>query len=259
MGDSKFEVENSVNDVPSILEEKVNVSDKIIQIDSRITVSSKRTNEERLVLLAIEKAEDQTSDESRDQRRGPESLQTKKELGRHSQLVETRCNRSLVISETSRARRVLCLKVKALKQPEELQARLEKLKREVIQRQIPDLHEELARKSRIAVKEREIAEAASSGGTNFRSISPLDSFTEASVWMDISDTAENGAKSNIALSVHLTPENAVKLVHERKLSAPMRDSNPLQISTISTEPAGQDGRKDRKKAEHGACRQAATS
>ena len=38
------------------------------------------------------------------------------------------------------------------------------------------------------------------------------------------ETVEDGAKSNIALSVHLKSENAVKLVHEGKFSALRRDS-----------------------------------
>ena len=84
--------------------------------------------------------------------------------------------------------------MKALKEQEELQARLEKLKREAIQKEIVDLHEELARKSRIAVKEREIAEASSSQGTSFQSISPIDSFTEDSGCTDKSETAKNRNK-----------------------------------------------------------------
>ena len=73
-----------------------------------------------------------------------------------------------------------------------------------------DLHEVLARKARIAYIEREMAEASSSQGR----ISPVDSFTEYSGWMDRSETTENGTKSNIAVSVHSTSENAVKLVQE---------------------------------------------
>ena len=40
-GDSISEVENSVNHVTSLLEEKGNVSGKTIQMENRITVSSK--------------------------------------------------------------------------------------------------------------------------------------------------------------------------------------------------------------------------
>ena len=93
MGDSISEVEISVNDVTSVPEEKGKVSDKTIQMDNRTTVSSKESNEERLVLLAIEKVEDQKSDEFQGQRSDPGSLQIE-ELGKHSQLVETRSNRT---------------------------------------------------------------------------------------------------------------------------------------------------------------------
>ena len=116
------------------------------------------------------------------------------------------------------------MKVKAQKEQEELQTRLEKLKREAIQMEIADLHEQLARKARIAEKEREIAEVSSSQGTSFPSVSSVDSFTEDSRCMAETETVEDGAKSNIALSVHLKSENAVKLVHEGKFSALRRDS-----------------------------------
>ena len=78
--------------------------------------------------------------------------------------------------------------MKVLKEHKELQARLEKLEQEAIQKEIADLHEELAPKYRIAVKEREIAEAPSSQGTSFRSNSPVDSFTEESGCMEKSET-----------------------------------------------------------------------
>ena len=72
------------------------------------------------------------------------------------------------------------MKVKALKEQEELKARLAKLKREAIQRERADLHEELVRKDRIADIEREIAEASSSQWTNFRSVSSVGSFPDDS-------------------------------------------------------------------------------
>ena len=49
--------------------------------------------------------------------------------------------------------------------------------------------------------------------------------------MDVTETAENGAKSNIVVSVHSKSENAGKLVHKRKFPAPMRDSK-LLIETM---------------------------
>ena len=140
-----------------------------------------------------------------------------------------------MISKTSSARRVLYLKAKALKEQEKLQARLEKLKREAKLTQKVDLHEEFAREARTAEIERTMAEASSSQGTRFRSILSVDSFTENSGWMDKTETAENRAKSNNAVSVHLTPDNAVKLVHEGKFSAPREDSKPQKKPIIHTE------------------------
>ena len=225
MRDSISEVENSINDVTSLLEENSKVSDVTIQMDNRPRVSTKWSNGDRLFPLALEKAEDQKSDEVQGQRIETGQLEIE-ELGKHPKLVETRSNRSSVISKSSIARRVLHLKVKAQKEQEELQTRLEKLKREAIQMEIADLHEQLARKARIAEKEREIAEVSSSQGTSFPSVSSVDSFTEDSRCMAETETVEDGAKSNIALSVHLKSENAVKLVHEGKFSALRRDSKP---------------------------------
>ena len=67
MNDSISEVENSVNDVTSLLEEKGKVSEETILMDSRLTARSKVSYEERFALLALKKAEDQKSDELQDQ------------------------------------------------------------------------------------------------------------------------------------------------------------------------------------------------
>ena len=104
-----------------------------------------------------------------------------------------------------------------------------------------------------AEKEREIAEVWSSQGTSFPSVSSTDSFTEDSRCMAETETVEDGAKSNIALPVHLKSENAVKLVHEGKFSALRRDSKP------PTEADEQADRKDRTNADNGTCRQGATT
>ena len=252
MRDSISELENSINDVTSLLEENSKVSGVTIQMDNRTTVNTKWSNEDRLVPLALEKAEDQKSDEVQGQRSETGHLEIE-ELGKHPQLVETRSNRSSVISKSSSARRILYLKVKAQKEQEELQTRLEKLKREAIQMEIADLHEQLARKARIAEKEREIAEVSSSQGTSFPSVSSVDSFTEDSRCMAETETVGDGAKSNIALPVHLKSENVVKLVHEGKFSALRRDSKP------PTEADEQADRKDSTNADNGTCRQSATS
>ena len=225
MRDSISELENSINDATSLLEENSKVSDVTIQMDNRPRVSTKWSNGDRLFPLALEKAEDQKSDEVQGQRSETGQLEIE-ELGKHPKLVETRSNRSSVISNSSIDRRVLYLKVKAQKEQEELQTRLEKLKREAIEMEIADLHEQLARKARIAEKEREIAGVSSSQGTSFPSVSSVDSFTEDSRCMAETETVEDGANSNIALSVHLKSENAVKLVHEGKFSALRRDSKP---------------------------------
>ena len=252
MRDSISELENSINDATSLLEENSKVSDVTIQMDNRPTVSTKWSNGDRLVPLALEKAEDQQSDEVQGQRSETGQLEIE-ELGKHPKLVETRSNRSPVISKSSSARRVLHLKVKAQKEQEELQTRLEKLKREAIQMEIADLHEQLARKARIAEKEREIAEVSSSQGTSFPSVSSVDSFTEDSRCMAETETVGDGAKSIIALPVHLKSENVVKLVHEGKFSALRRDSKP------PTEADEQADRKDSTNADNGTCRQRATS
>ena len=252
MRDSISELENSVNDVTSLPEENGKVSDVTILMDNRPTVSTKWSNGDRLFPLALEKAEDQKSDEVQGQRSETGQLEIE-ELGKHPKLVETRSNRSSVISKSSIARRVLHLKVKAQKEQEELQTQLEKLKREAIQMEIADLHEQLARKTGIAEKEREIAEVSSSQGTSFPSVSSVDSFTEDSRCMAETETVGDGAKSNIALPVHLKSENAVKLVHEGKFSALRRDSKP------PTEADEQADRKDRTNADNGTCRQGATT
>ena len=174
-------------------------------------------------------------------------------LGKHSQLVETRSNKSSVILKTSSARRVIYLKVKALKEEEEQQARLEKLKREALQREIADLHQKLVREAGRAEIENEIAEASSSQGTSFRNISPVDSFTEDSGRMEKSEIVENGAKSKIAVSIHSTPENAVNLIHEGIFSGPRRHSK------TPTEADERADRKDRTNYDNGSCRQGATS
>ena len=170
------------------------------------------------------------ADDRQEPRNGASSLPID-ELSIHLRSKRTKSNKTSVISKTSSARRFLDLELKSLKEQEELQTRLEKLRREAnevkiasLQDEMVSLQEEMARKAKIAEKEREIAEVSSSQGTSFPSVSSVDSFTEDSRCMDETETIEDGAKSNIALSVHLKSENAVKLVHEGKFSALRRDS-----------------------------------
>ena len=162
----------------SLLEENGNLSDKTIQMNNRTTVSSKGSIGDRLVPLALEKAEHQKLDELKDQRSESGSLQLE-ELGKGSELVETRSNRNSVISKTSSARRVHYFKVKALKEQEEMQARLEKLRREVGEScdrfEKVAFQEALARKARIAKIKRQIAKVSSSCGSSFRNLSPVGS------------------------------------------------------------------------------------
>ena len=71
--------------------------------------------------------------------------------------------------------------------------------------------------------------------------------------MDKSETAKNGTKVIIAVSVHSTPENAVKLVHGGKFSAPMFDSKLLAEADERVDWT------DRTNYDNGSCRQGATS
>ena len=89
-------------------------------MDHRTTVNTKWSNGNRLGPLALEKVEDQKSDDFQGQKSETGHLEIE-ELGKHPQLVETRSNRSSVISKTSSARRVLYLKRNAQKEQEELQ------------------------------------------------------------------------------------------------------------------------------------------
>ena len=111
-----------------------------------------------------------------------------------------------MISKTSSARRVLHLELKALKEQEELQTRLEKLGRETKQKEmeIADLQGEVARKARIAEKEIELAKFSSSCSTSLRSVTrvgtPDDNLSKVSDWMDKTEEAEN-----VALSINVPP------------------------------------------------------
>ena len=128
-----------------------------------------------------------------------------------------------MISKTSSARRVLDLELKALKEQEELQTRLEKLRREAkevkiasLQDEIVSLQEEMARKAKIAEKELQMAQVLSSGGSSFRSISPIktpdDNMTKVSVWMDKTEETENVASSINVPFVHQQTSDSAPLI-----------------------------------------------
>ena len=134
------------------------------------------------------------ADDSQEPRNGARSM-PKEELTIHSQSERAKSNKTSVFSKTSSVRRILDLEIKALKEQEEMQARLTELK----QNEKADLQEELARKARIAEKEIERAKVPSSCGSSFRSIStvgtPDDNLTKVSGWIDKTEEAENVASS----------------------------------------------------------------
>ena len=138
------------------------------------------------------------------------------------------------------------MELKALKEQEELQSRLEKLGRETKQKEmeIADLQGEVARKARIAEKEIELAKFSSSCGTSLRSISPVkspdDSLTKVSDWMDKTEEAENVASSINVPSVHQQASVSASVItvqsmHEGQCAALVRDLKPSVKPTISTE------------------------
>ena len=143
--------------------------------------------------------------DSQEPQNGARSL-TIEEMSIHSQGEKNISNKTSVILRTSSARRVMHLELKALKEHEELQRRLEKLEREAKEKEIADLREEVARKARIAEKEIEMAKVSSSCGSSFRSISPVktpdDNLTKVSEWMDKTKEAENVASSINVPSVY---------------------------------------------------------
>ena len=173
-----------------------------------------------------------------------------------------------MISKTSSARRVLDLELNALKEQEELQSRLEKLRRNAKQNEIADLQEKLARKAKIAEKEIEMAKVPSSCGSSFRSISPVetpdDNLTKVSDWMDKTEEVENVASTTNVPSVYQqtsvsAPVITVQSMHEGQCSTLVRDLNPPVKPTISTEAASRGIGKHRTKTVIDAVSQRATA
>ena len=134
------------------------------------------------------------ADDGQERQNGARSLPIE-ELSIHSRSKRTKSNKTSVISKSSSARRVIELELNALKEQKELQTRLEKLRREAnevkiasLQDEMVGLQEEMARKVKIAEKELQMAQVSSSGGSSFRSISPVgtpdDNLTKVSGWMD---------------------------------------------------------------------------
>ena len=197
------------------------------------------------------------AEDSQEPRNGARSLPIE-ELSIHSRSERAKSNKTSVISKTSSARRVLHLELKALKEQEELQSRLEKLGRETKQKEmeIADLQGEVARKARIAEKEIKLAKFSSSCGTSLRSISPVespdDNLTKVSDWMDKTEEAENVASPiNVPPGYQQTsisaPVISVRSTHGGQGSAQVRDLKSSLKPVMSTETAVRDIGKDRTK------------
>ena len=207
------------------------------------------------------------ADDSQERNKCARSLPIE-ELSIHSRSERAKSNKTSVISKTSSARRVLDLELNALKEQEELQSRLEKLRRNAEQNEIADLQEKLARKAKIAEKEIEMAKVPSSCGSSFRSISPVDTpddnLTKVSDWMDKTEEAENVASPINVPSVYQqtsvsAPVITGQLMQGGQRSAQVRDLKPSVKPTKCTEAAVRDIGMDRTKTVIGAGSQRATA
>ena len=209
------------------------------------------------------------ADDSQEPRNGARSLPIE-ELSIHSRSERAKSNKTSVISKTSSARRVLHLELKALKEQEGLQSRLEKLGRETKQKEmeIADLQGEVARKARIAEKEIELAKFSSSCSTSLRSISPVespdDNLTKVSDWMDKTEEAENVASLLNVPSVYPqtsvpAPVITVQSTHGRQGSAQVGNLRTSVRPTISTEAAMRENGRDGTKTVIGVGSQRATA
>ena len=202
------------------------------------------------------------ADDSQEPRNGARSLPIE-ELSLHSRSERAKSNKTSVFSKTSSVGRILDLEIKALKEQEELQARLTELK----QKEIADLREELARKARIAGKERDRAKVSSSRDSSLRSISPVgtldDNLTKVSGWMDKTEEAENVASLINAPSVQpqtsvSAPVITVQSMHGGQCSTQVRDLKPSVQPTKTTEAIVRDNERDRTKTVKGAVSQTET-
>ena len=207
------------------------------------------------------------ADDGQEREKGTRSLPIE-ELSIHSRSKRTKSNETSVISKTSSATRVIDLELNALKEQEELQSRLEKLRRNAEQNEIADLQEKLARKAKIAEKEIERAKVSSTCESSFRSISPVgtpdDNLTKVSDWMDKTDEAENVASPNkVPPNYQQTSVSApvitVQSTHGGQCSALVRDLKPSVKPTISTEAAVRGIGMERTKTVIGAGSQRATA
>ena len=208
-----------------------------------------------------------SADDRQEPRNRARSLQIE-ELSIHSNGDRTKSNKTSVMSISSSARRFIDLELNALKEPEELQSRLEKLRRNAEQNEIADLQEKVARKAKIAEKEIERAKVSSSCGSSIRSISPVgtpdDNLSKVSDWMDKTEEAENVASTINVPSVYQqtsvpAPVITVRSTHGAQCSAQVRDLKSSVEPTISTEVAVRDIGKDGTKTVIGVGSQKATA
>ena len=192
------------------------------------------------------------ADDSQERNKCARSLPIE-ELSIHSRSKRTKSNKTSVISKTSSARRVLDLELNALKEQEELQSRLEKLRRNAEQNEIADLQEKLARKAKIAEKEIEMAKVPSSCGSSFRSISPVetpdDNLTKVSDWMDKTEEAENVASTTNVPSVYQQTSVSAPVITGQSMQGGQRSSQVRDLKSslkpvMSTEAAVRDIGKD---------------
>ena len=194
-------------------------------------------------------------DDRQEPRNRASSLQIE-ELSLHSHGDRTKSNKTSVMSKASSARRVIDLELSALKEQEELQSRLEKLRRNAEQNEIADLPEKLVRIAKLAEKEIERTKVSSSCGSSFRSISPVgtphNNLTKVSGWVDKTEEAENLASPINVPSVYQqtsvsAPVITVQSTHGGQRSALVRDLKPSVKPTIFTEAAVRDIGMDRTK------------
>ena len=208
-----------------------------------------------------------SADDRQEPRNRARSLQIE-ELSIHSHGDRTKSNKTSVMLISSSARQVIDLELNALKEQEELQSRLEKLRRNAEQNEIADLQGKLARKTKIAEKEIKRAKVSSSCGSSFRSISrvgtPDDNLSKVSDWMDKTEEAENKASTINVPSVYQqtsvpAPVITVRSTHGAQCSAQVRDLKSSVKPTISTEAAMRDIGKDGTKTVIGVGSQRATA
>ena len=207
------------------------------------------------------------ADDSQERNKCARSLPIE-ELSIHSRSKRTKSNKTSVISKSSSARRVLNLELNALKEQEEMQSRLEKLRRNAEQNEIADLQEKLARKAKIVEKEIERTKVSSICGSSFRSISPVGTpdanLSKISERMDKTEEVENVASTINVPSVYQqtsvsAPVLTVRSIHGGQCAAQVSDLKPSVKPTTTTGAAIRDFGMDTTKTVIGTGSQSATA